>query len=181
MDNSNNDKNNNENNNAEGREGLAQPAPGLTINVYGGSPQILPAALHAEQHYHGAAAPAAAAKRAGEEATDEATDEGASAGGAGLLPLYVPDPAARREWAARLAACTGAGQLSGVVASMAASPHTSLDIFEAVRARFIEGVLPLCPRLREGRSVSNLRKRINDRLLRLTRQQRQAAAQKAGR
>lgn len=55
------------------------------------------------------------------------------------------------------------------------------EMVRKLRARFIEGVLPLCPRLREGRSVSNLRKRINDRLLRLTRQQRQAAAQKAGR
>lgn len=181
MDNSNNDKNNDKNNDGAKRGGRAQSAPGVTINVYGGSPQILPAALHAEQHYHGTAAPSSASKAAAAEATDEATDGGASADGAGLLPLYVPDPADRREWAARLAACTSAGQLAGVVASMAASPHTSLDIFEAVRARFIEGVLPLCPRLREGRSVSNLRKRINDRLLRLTRQQRQAAAQKAGR
>ena len=61
----------------------------------------------------------------------------------------------------RLAVCTTASELAVVVMDMVErQPRVTRE--EMVRERFIRTLLPLAPRVTTGRSIDNVRARIND-------------------
>ena len=132
---------------------MTESNPNIIFNISGGNNQILPNATHAEQHFYGNNnAPLLAALSA--DATDDKSAE--------ALSKYISDPAILDAYVSKLSQCTEAHEVAEILFSMTFDDNVNADKCEVVKGRFIEHFIPFCTELKKGRSISNLRARIND-------------------
>lgn len=127
----------------------------ITININGGNNQILPNATEAVQNFYG---DQFAEKILGNPASDDA-----SIPEVGKLSLYI-DKVNLPGYVAQIGECQTATELAKVVIYMF-EQEPKLTEEEIVKERFISILLPLATKLTKGRTIDNLRARINDALL----------------
>ena len=125
---------------------------GITLNIYGGSNQILPNATKAEQHFYGD-------QFAKEALRQGAPDEAPLTSDERRLLVYVGQEESLRNYVANLAACRTAADVGQVVALMCEN-ESRLDNERIATKAFIETLLPLIPGVGKGRGVDNLRIQI---------------------
>lgn len=126
----------------------------MVINIYGGTQQILPNATQAVQHFYGADI-SRDVFREGALSRPELSPE------AKRLSAYINNVKELREYLTRLSGCTKASELALVVVSMVEN-RTGVSKEMMVRESFIKLLLPLAPGITSGRSIDNIRARIND-------------------
>lgn len=125
-----------------------------SVNIYGGTNQILPNATKAEQHFHY------------EQGKPEvpAPDEPSrpwSSDDERRLSLYIEKEETLRAYIATLAACNNAQQVGEAVAQMCADePKLNGDLI--AKEKFIRLLLPFLVRLEKGKGIDNLRLNINE-------------------
>lgn len=120
---------------------MAEEKSNVTINIHGGNNQILPNAVHAEQHFHYHDA------EKQEEPTRTRIYDNVEVGA---------------EYITKLRRCCTASDIAGVVAEMVRDESIPyLDKALAVKAAFFTNLLPFCRNVRSGITESNLRARIN--------------------
>lgn len=136
----------------------------IIINISGGNNQILPNATHAEQHFHGYAA-----KEAQPKVEDLDTAEYKQLASYEITPFasYVKDEEVLDYYCRKMSFCTSARLLADIVMEMLINDSVKVDKEEIVRQRFINTLLPFCPQITTGRTVSNIRAYINDALAKM--------------
>lgn len=129
-------------------------ASSVNINIYGGTNQILPNAVKAEQHFHyvqGQAEEPAPAELSRPWLPDDER----------RLSLYIEKEETLRAYIATLAACTTAQQVGEAVAQMCAD-EPKLNGGLIAKEKFIRLLLPFLVRLEKGKGIDNLRLNINE-------------------
>lgn len=126
----------------------------VVINIYGGTQQILPNATQAVQHFYGADI-SRDVFREGALSRQELSLE------AKRLSAYINNVEELGVYLTRLSGCTTASELALVVVSMVEN-RTGVSKELMVRESFIRLLLPLTPGITSGRSIDNIRARIND-------------------
>ncbi len=126
----------------------------VVINIYGGTQQILPNATQAVQHFYGADI-SRDVFREGALSRQELSPE------AKRLSAYINNVEELGVYLTRLSGCTTASELALVVVSMVEN-RTGVSKELMVRESFIRLLLPLTPGITSGRSIDNIRARIND-------------------
>lgn len=124
-----------------------------TINIYGGTNQILPNATKAEQHFYG--------DRLAESILHSTNKEPELSEDARRLGLYINKVEDLKGYLTLLAACTTAKEIGEVVAIMA-EKEPRLTKEEICKSRFISLLPPLAPKVTEGIKVDNLRIHIDN-------------------
>ena len=127
----------------------------ITININGGNNQILPNATEAVQTFYG--------DQFAEKILSNTVVDKGSCPEVGKLSLYI-DKVNLPGYIAQLSECQNATELAKVVIYMF-EQEPKLTEEEIVKERFISILLPLATKLTKGRSIDNLRARINDALL----------------
>lgn len=131
-----------------------------TFHINGGHVQIMPNATQGIQNFYGdqfaEEAIKANAQAAAANATPELTDEEKA------LLLYINKVEILKQYTSRLAQCTSAGDIGKIVVDMRRDENVRVDEYEMVRERFINVLLALAPHVASGKTVSNVRQRIND-------------------
>ena len=129
-------------------------ASNVHINIYGGTNQILPNAVKAEQHfYYRAEQP--------ETPVPDAQPRPWTADDERRLSLYLEKEESMQDYIATLAACTTAQQAGEAVAEMCAN-EPKMDSELIVKEKFIRLLLPFLARLEKGKGIDNLRVNINN-------------------
>ncbi len=126
----------------------------VVINIYGGTQQILPNATQAVQHFYGADI-SRDVFREGALSRQELSPE------AKRLSSYINNVEELGVYLTRLSGCITASELALVVVSMVEN-RTGVSKELMVRESFIRLLLPLTPGITSGRSIDNIRARIND-------------------
>ncbi len=126
----------------------------VVINIYGGTQQILPNATQAVQHFYGADI-SRDVFREGALSRQELSPE------AKRLSAYINNVEELGVYLTRLSGCITASELALVVVSMVEN-RTGVSKELMVRESFIRLILPLTPGITSGRSIDNIRARIND-------------------
>ncbi|NBH89046.1 hypothetical protein [Parabacteroides distasonis] len=126
----------------------------VVINIYGGTQQILPNATQAVQHFYGADI-SRDVFREGALSRQELSPE------AKRLSAYINNVEELGVYLTRLSGCITASELALVVVSMVEN-RTGVSKELMVRESFIRLLLPLTPGITSGRSIDNIRARIND-------------------
>ena len=124
----------------------------VQINIYGGSNQILPNATEAKQIFYGDRL--AEKILSGESPKEESLPE------VDKLSIYINKeniPA----YLSQIGECQTATELAKVVVEMA-EHEPRLTAEEIVKERFISLLLPFAFKLTKGKTVDNVRARIND-------------------
>ena len=127
----------------------------ITININGGNNQILPNATEAVQNLYG--------DQFAEKILSNTVVDKELCPEVGKLSLYV-DKVNLPDYIAQLSECQNATKLAKVVIYMF-EQEPKLTEEEIVKERFISILLPLATKLTKGRTIDNLRARINDALL----------------
>jgi len=126
---------------------------GITLNIYGGSNQILPNATKAEQHFYGDQfAKEALRKGAGQELS--LTDDERR------LLMFVDKEESLRNYVAQLAVCKTAADVGQVVAMMCEN-ESHLDEVRIAKENFIETLIPFITGVEKGKGIDNLRIQID--------------------
>ena len=129
-------------------------ASNVHINIYGGTNQILPNAVKAEQRfYYRAEQP--------ETPVPDAQPRPWTADDERRLSLYLEKEESLQAYIATLAACTTAQQAGEAVAEMCAN-EPKMDSELIVKEKFIRLLLPFLVRLEKGKGIDNLRVNINN-------------------
>lgn len=130
----------------------------VIINIHDGNIQILPNATQAVQNVYG--------WRTGEEdARPGSSAHHGPSPEAARLSVYINKEEDLEACLAQAASCTTAAELAQVIVGLVGrQPAVTPEL--VVKEKFISLFLPLAPNLRTGRSVDNLRARINDVLAR---------------
>ena len=124
----------------------------VKINIIGGNTQVLPNATEAKQFFYGDQF--AEKLLSGESPKEESLPE------VDKLSIYINKeniPA----YLAQIGECQTATELAKVVVEMA-EHEPRLTAEEIVKERFISQLLPFAFKLTKGRTVDNVRARIND-------------------
>lgn len=130
----------------------------VSINIYGGTNQILPNAIKAEQHFHygatyGATQPMQAMPDSSSRSWQEDDER--------RLSLYIEKEERLQAYIATLAACTTAQQVGEAVADMCANePKLNADLI--AKEKFICLLQPFLTGIDKGKGIDNLRIHIND-------------------
>lgn len=131
-----------------------------TFNISGGNVQILPNATQGIQNFYGdqfaEEVLKANANTNTANAAHQLTDEEKS------LQLYINKVEVLKQYSSRLAQCTSASDIGKVVVDMRKDEEVRVDEYEMVKERFINVLLALTPNVTSGKTVSNVRQRIND-------------------
>ena len=126
----------------------------IVFNIYGGSNQILPNATSATQNYYG--------DEAELEKDDVSKDkEPALSPEATRLFSYINKVEDLRIYLVQIAECTNAVELARVIVKMG-EREPKITSEEMVKERFISLFFPLTPLFVSGKTVSNIRARINN-------------------
>ena len=126
----------------------------IVFNIYGGSNQILPNATSATQNYYG--------DEAELEKDDVSKDkEPILSPEATRLFSYINKVEDLRVYLVQIAECTNAVELARVIVNMA-EREPKITPEEIVKERFISLFLPLTPLFVSGKTISNIRARINN-------------------
>lgn len=126
----------------------------MSFNIFGGNIQILPNATTAIQNFYD-----------GRDA--EANPDGEKSGESLLTPeaaklsIYINKVEDLNIYLAQVVACTSASQLAQVIVNMA-EREPKITPEEIVKERFISLFLPITPKITSGKSIDNIRARIND-------------------
>lgn len=125
----------------------------ISINIYGGTNQILPNATKAEQNIYGdqLAERVLHPSEAGQPLSEEAR----------RLATYINKVEDLEGYLTLLAACTKAREIGEVVAVMA-QKEPLLTKEEICKSRFISLLPPLAPKVTDGITVDNLRIHIDN-------------------
>ena len=143
----------------------------VTINIQGGNNQILPNATHAVQYFY---VDKFAHEKQIEKAENIISDsnrgnsrsESISEEATKRLSIYISESEQLLYYIEKLKVCTTAAELAKVAMEIYKTPEIeSVDKEEVVKARFIETILALCPKLTKGNSLSNIRIQINELLM----------------
>ncbi len=131
-----------------------------TFNISGGNVQILPNATQAVQNFYGdqfaEEALKANANIQSATSTPQLTEEEKA------LHPYINKVELLKQYTSRLAQCTSASDIGRVVVDMRLDAEVRVDEYEMVKERFINVLLALAPNVTSGKTVSNVRQRIND-------------------
>ena len=127
----------------------------VTININGGNNQILPNATEAVQNFYG--------DQFAERILANPASDGASIPEVSKLSLYI-DKVNLPGYISQIGECITATELAKVVISIF-EQESKLTEEEIVKERFIRLLLPFATKLAKGRTIDNLRARINDALL----------------
>ena len=131
----------------------------ITINFYGGTQQVNPSATTAVQNFYGD-------QFAKEKLKEEAMSQLNLSPEAIKFSKYINKVEDMPRYLSLLASCESATDLAQVVMTiLEAEPKVTEE--EVVKQRFIETILPLCPKMaanERGNSIDNIRARINDAL-----------------
>ena len=133
--------------------------PDITINFYGGSQQVNPSATTAVQNFYGD-------QFAKEKLKEEAMSQLNLSPEALKFSTYINKVEDVPRYLSLLSPCESATELAQVVMAILEA-ETKVTEEEVVRRRFIECILPLCPKMaanERGNSIDNIRARINDAL-----------------
>ena len=126
----------------------------VNINIYGGTNQILPNAVKAEQHFH-------YVQGKPEVPSSEAPSRPWSSDDERRLSLYIEKEERLQVCIATLAACTTAQQVGEAVAQMCADePKITVELI--AKEKFIRLLLPFLTGLEKGKGIDNLRLNINE-------------------
>lgn len=131
-----------------------------TFNISGGNVQILPNATQGIQNFYGdqfaeEALKASVNTNPGNTAPELSDEEQA-------LQLYINKVEVLKQYASRLSQCTSARDIGKIVVDMRKDEEVRVDDYEMVKERFINVLLTLAPHVTSGKTVSNVRQRIND-------------------
>ena len=131
-----------------------------TFNISGGNVQILPNATQGIQNFYG------------DQFAEEALKANANTCAANAVPnlteeekalqLYINKVEVLKHYTSRLAQCTSASDIGKIVVDMRNDGGVRVDEYEMVKERFINVLLALAPNVTSGKTVSNVRQRIND-------------------
>lgn len=131
-----------------------------TFNISGGNVQILPNATQGIQNFYGdqfaEEAQKANANIQSTASTPQLTEEEKA------LQPYINKVEILKRYTSRLAQCTSASDIGKVVVDMRKDEEVRVDEYEMVKERFINVLLALAPNVTNGKTVSNVRQRIND-------------------
>lgn len=127
----------------------------VTININGGNNQILPNATEAVQNFYG--------DQFAEKKLSNTADGIESCPEADKLSLYI-DKVNLPGYISQIGECLNATEFAKVVISIF-EQESKLTEEEIVKERFIRLLLPFATKLAKGRTIDNLRARINDALL----------------
>ena len=127
----------------------------VTININGGNNQILPNATEAVQNFYG--------DQFAEKKLSNTADGIESCPEADKLSLYI-DKVNLPGYISQIGECLNATEFAKVVISIF-EQESKLTEEEIVKERFIRLLLPFATKLEKGRTIDNLRARINDALL----------------
>ncbi len=131
-----------------------------TFNISGGNVQILPNATQAVQNFYGdqfaEEALKANANVLSSACLSQLTEEEKA------LHPYINKVELLKQYITRLAQCTSASDIGRVVVDMRKDEEVRVDEYEMVKERFINVLLALAPNVTSGKTVSNVRQRIND-------------------
>ena len=127
----------------------------ITININGGNNQILPNATEAVQNFYG--------YQYAEKILGTPTPDSSSIPELGKLSLYI-DKVNLPGYISRIGECLNATEFARIVISIF-EQESRLTEEEIVKERFIRLLLPFATKLEKGRTIDNLRARINDALL----------------
>ncbi|MGN0053677.1 MAG: hypothetical protein ACI378_06390 [Bacteroides sp.] len=133
--------------------------PDITINFYGGTQQVNPSATTAVQNFYGD-------QFAKEKLKEEAMSQLNLSPEALKFSTYINKVEDVPRYLSLLSPCESATELAQVVMAILEA-ETKVTEEEVVRRRFIECILPLCPKMaanERGNSIDNIRARINDAL-----------------
>lgn len=133
--------------------------PDITINFYGGTQQVNPSATTAVQNFYGD-------QFAKEKLKEEAMSQLNLSPEALKFSTYINKVEDMPRYLSLLSPCESATELAQVVMAILEA-ETKVTEEEVVRRRFIECILPLCPKMaanERGNSIDNIRARINDAL-----------------
>lgn len=126
----------------------------MSFNIFGGNIQILPNATTAIQNFYD-----------GRDA--EANPDGEKSGESLLTPeaaklsIYINKVEDLNIYLTQIVACTSASGLAQVIVNMA-ERESKITPEEIVKERFISLFLPITPKITSGKSIDNIRARIND-------------------
>ncbi|MCD7925156.1 MAG: hypothetical protein LUI85_10845 [Bacteroides sp.] len=126
----------------------------ITFNIYGGSNQVLPNATTATQNFYGS--------RAVQDGPDEEKGKDSLlTPEAGRLSVYINKVEDLDMYLAQIVECTSAAELAKVIVNMAErEPNITQEVI--VKEKFISLFLPITPKFTSGKSIDNIRARIND-------------------
>lgn len=126
----------------------------ITFHIYGGNNQILPNATTANQNFYGGRA--LHDKSDGEKDMDDLL-----ASAAARLSVYINKVEDLDTYLSQVVECTGAADLAKVIVNMA---EREFNITQEliVKEKFISLFLPVTPKFTSGKSIDNIRARIND-------------------
>lgn len=127
----------------------------VTININGGNNQILPNATEAVQNFYG--------DQFAEKKLSNTADGIESCPEADKLSLYI-NKVNIPGYISQIGECQTATEFAKVVISIF-EQESKLTEEEIVKERFIRLLLPFATKLAKGRTIDNLRARINDALL----------------
>ena len=127
----------------------------ITININGGNNQILPNATEAVQNFYG--------DQFAERILANPASDGASIPEVSKLSLYI-DKVNLPGYISQIGECQTATEFAKAVISIF-EQEPKLTEEEIVKERFIRLLLPFATKLAKGRTIDNLRARINDALL----------------
>lgn len=127
----------------------------VTININGGNNQILPNATEAVQNFYG--------DQFAERILDAPTLDSTPSPEVSKLSLYI-DKVNLPGYISQIGECQTATEFAKVVISIF-EQESKLTEEEIVKERFIRLLLPFATKLAKGRTIDNLRARINDALL----------------
>lgn len=127
----------------------------VTININGGNNQILPNATEAVQNFYG--------DQFAEKKLCKTADGIESCPEADKLSLYI-NKVNIPGYISQIGECLNATEFAKVVISIF-EQESKLTEEEIVKERFIRLLLPFATKLAKGRTIDNLRARINDALL----------------
>lgn len=131
-----------------------------TFNISGGNVQILPNATQGIQNFYGdqfaeEALKANANINTGTVSLDLTEEEKA-------LQLYINKVEVLKQYTSRLSQCTSASDIGKIVVDMRKDEEVRVDEYEMVKERFINVLIALASNVTSGKTVSNVRQRIND-------------------
>lgn len=126
----------------------------ITFHIYGGNNQILPNATTANQNFYGGRG--LHDKSDGEKDMDDLL-----ASAAARLSVYINKVEDLNTYLSQVVECTGAADLAKVIVNMA---EREFNITQEliVKEKFISLFLPVTPKFTSGKSIDNIRARIND-------------------
>lgn len=137
----------------------------VKISIYDSIVQVLPNATKAVQNFNGDqfAEKILSKKEAAEDSSSDADSSEVASPEAKKLALYIGKESLPA-FLDQIRDCNNATELALVVVSML-DQETKLTEETVVRSSFIQLLLPFATKITSGRSVNNVRARINDALI----------------